>query len=72
MRPTLHLAILAQALVAGPVLGGELIKPTLDFNDMRVVVTYVSTSELANLQGGTVSGSTGVRFARITVTVSRS
>jgi hypothetical protein len=49
MGPTLHLAILAQALLAGPVLGGELIKPTIDFNDMRVVVTYVSTAELVNL-----------------------
>ncbi len=72
MRPTLHLVMLAQALVAGPVRGGELIKPTVDFSDMRVVITYVSTGELANLQDGTVSGSTGVRFARITVTVSRS
>jgi hypothetical protein len=52
MRPILHLAILTSALVAGPVaLGGELIKPTLDFNDMRVVVNYVSTNELLNLQG---------------------
>jgi hypothetical protein len=50
MRPTLHLAILAQALCAGPVLGGELFKPTNDVNDMRVVVTYVSTGELVNLQ----------------------
>jgi hypothetical protein len=49
MRPTFHL-MLAQALVAGPVLGGELIKPTFDFSDMRVVVTYVSTGELVNLQ----------------------
>jgi hypothetical protein len=51
MRPALYLAILAPALVAGPTaLGGELMKPTLDFNDMRVVVTYVSTGQLANLQ----------------------
>ncbi len=52
MRANLHLAILAQALVAGSVLGEELIKPTLDFSDMRVVVTYVSTGDLANLQDG--------------------
>lgn len=52
MRAKLHLAILAQALVAGPVLGGEILKPTLDFSDMRVVVKYVSTGELANLQDG--------------------
>jgi len=39
------------ALVAGSAaLGGEQIKPTIDFNEMRVVVTYVSTGELANLQ----------------------
>jgi hypothetical protein len=50
MRLTLHLGILAAALLAGPVLGGELIKATVDFNDMRVVVTYVSTGELVNLQ----------------------
>jgi hypothetical protein len=49
MRLTLHLAILAQALVAGQVRGGEPFKPTNDFNDMRVVVTYVSTLELVNL-----------------------
>jgi hypothetical protein len=52
MKPHLPLAMLAQALVAGPALGGELIKPTFDFSDMRVVVTYVSTGELANLQDG--------------------
>ena len=27
-----------------------MLKPTLDVNDMRVVVTYVSTGELVNLQ----------------------
>jgi hypothetical protein len=36
--------------LAGPTLSGELVKPTIDFNDMRVVVTYVSTGELAALQ----------------------
>ena len=47
------MGMLPLALVAGPVaLGGELIKPTVEFNDMRVVVTYVSTGELANLQDG--------------------
>ena len=52
MRINLHLAILAQALVAGPVaLGGGFVKPTVEFNDIRVVVTYVSTNELMNLQG---------------------
>jgi hypothetical protein len=33
-----------------PVQAGEVMKPTLDVNDMRVVVTYVSTGELVNLQ----------------------
>ncbi len=50
MRANLHLAILAPALIAGPVLGAELVKPTFDFSDMRVVITYVSTGELVNLQ----------------------
>ena len=38
------------ALFAGPVQGGELLKPTIDVNDMRVVITYVSTGELVKLQ----------------------
>ena len=38
------------ALPQRPVQGGELMKPTVDFNDMRVVVAYVSTGELVNLQ----------------------
>jgi hypothetical protein len=51
MRPTLHLGILALALVAAQAaLGGELLKPTIDVNDMRVLVIYVSTGELVNLQ----------------------
>jgi hypothetical protein len=50
MSRTLQLALLACALQARPLLGGELIKPTLDVNDMRVVVSYVSTGELVNLQ----------------------
>lgn len=37
------------ALFERPGLAGELIKPTLDVNDMRVVVTHVSTGELVNL-----------------------
>jgi len=37
-------------LLQRPVQGGELLKPTVDFNDMRVVVTYVSASEVARLQ----------------------
>ena len=50
MRLALHVAILVPALFAGPLLGGELIKPTIDFNDMRVVVSYVSTNGLMELQ----------------------
>lgn len=50
MRPHLHLLMLAQALVAGPAFGGEVIKPTVHFSDMRVVVEYVTTGELVNLQ----------------------
>lgn len=50
MSRALHLAALACALKAGSSLGGEPIKPTLDINDMRVIVSYVSTGELVNLQ----------------------
>jgi hypothetical protein len=50
MGPTLHLAVLAYALCASAVAGGEPIKPTIDFADMQVVVTYVSTGELVSLQ----------------------
>ena len=42
--------MLACALPAATSLGGEPIRPTLDVKDMRVVVTYVSTGELVNLQ----------------------
>jgi hypothetical protein len=47
-KPSILIA--ASALLAGPALAGETIRPTVDFNDMRVVVTYVSTGELAKLQ----------------------
>ena len=50
MRRALQLSLLTHALAAWPVLGGELVRPTLDVNDMRVVVTYVSVGELVNLQ----------------------
>jgi len=43
--------MVALALVAAPAaLGGELVKPTIDVNDMRVVISYVSTGALVNLQ----------------------
>jgi hypothetical protein len=37
-------------LLQRPVQAGELMKPILNINDMRVVVNYVSTGELVNLQ----------------------
>ena len=51
MSRVLHLAVLAGVLQAEPALGGELIAPSLEVKDMRLVVTYVSTGELVNLQG---------------------
>jgi hypothetical protein len=50
MSRTLHLAVLACALQAEPSFADELVKPTFDVKDVRVVVTYVSTGELVNLQ----------------------
>ena len=50
MRPTPHLVTLALALLAGPVRSGERLEPTIDLSDMRVVLAYVSTGELVNLQ----------------------
>jgi hypothetical protein len=50
MRQHRVAACAVTALFAEAVLGGELFKPTLDFNDMRVVVKYVSTGELVNQQ----------------------
>ena len=47
-KPSILIA--AAALLAGPALAVETIRPTVDFNDIRVVVTYVSSGELANLQ----------------------
>jgi hypothetical protein len=50
MNPRLHLAMLACIPCATPALGSEPIKPTLDFADFRLVVAYVSTNELMDLQ----------------------
>ena len=50
LRPTLRLAALACTLCARVALGGEPIKPTTELNDLRVVVTRLSTVELINLQ----------------------
>jgi hypothetical protein len=49
MRPTLHLAAIVCALWVKPALG-EPIKATHDVDDMRVLVKYISTGELMNLQ----------------------
>lgn len=50
LRPTLTLVALACSMCARAVLGGEFVRPTLELNDLRVVVTHLSTVELANLQ----------------------
>jgi hypothetical protein len=50
MKATLHLASLVCALSAGSVIGGELIKPTIDVSDLHVVVRRLTPVELANLQ----------------------
>ena len=49
-RPALYLAALACSLCAGAASGGEPITPTTELNDLRVVVTRLSTVELVNLQ----------------------
>jgi hypothetical protein len=38
------------AVFTGPAQGGEILRPTIDVKDMRVVVSYLSTGELVNLQ----------------------
>jgi hypothetical protein len=50
MRRALQLSLLTYAFYAWPVLGAELIRPTLEVNDMRVIVAYVSVAELVSLQ----------------------
>jgi hypothetical protein len=42
--------LLGCALVAAPALAGEVVKPTINVNDLRVIVNYVSRGELAYLQ----------------------
>jgi hypothetical protein len=46
----LSIALTVKVLLPQPVLAGETIRPTLDANDMRVVISYVSTGELVQLQ----------------------
>jgi hypothetical protein len=48
--PRIVIVVIAQGLVAQPALATEVIKPTLDVQDMRVMVSYVSTGELVQLQ----------------------
>jgi hypothetical protein len=48
LRLISHVALLA--VLTGPAQGGERLTPTIDVKDMRVVVAYVSTGELVNLQ----------------------
>jgi hypothetical protein len=49
-RAFFAMALIAHASPARLALAGEAIKPTLESNDMRVVVSYVSIGELVNLQ----------------------
>ncbi len=46
----LTIALVAPAVVPTRLFAGETIKPTLEVQDMRVVVSYVSTGELVQLQ----------------------
>ena len=47
----MSVAVIGYALLTQPLCANEPITPTLDVQDMRVIVTYVSTAELAGLQG---------------------
>lgn len=49
--PRLVTALLVHGLLAPSAPATETIKPTLDVQDLRVVVSYISTGELAQLQG---------------------
>ena len=46
----MSLGFVAAVLLMQPVWASEVIKPTLDVQDMRLVVSYVSTGELVQLQ----------------------
>jgi hypothetical protein len=50
MRAITVVASLGAGLLAGRALAAELIKPTIDVNDVRVVIHYVSTGDLVILQ----------------------
>jgi len=64
MKPAFHLAGLGCALYVATAFGGEPIKPTTDLHDLRVVVTYVSIGELANLQSRYGAGQIDLRDVR--------
>jgi hypothetical protein len=52
MKPALHLVFLAVAVLAAfsRAQGAERLNPTINVNEVRLVVTYVSTGELVKLQ----------------------
>ena len=50
MENRVSLALIAGAWLAQPLWANEVIKPTLDVQDLRLVVNYVSTGELVQLQ----------------------
>jgi hypothetical protein len=61
------------ALLAGLAQGGERLTPTLDVNDVWLIVTYLSILELVDLQRQYgVPASPRASSARTTGTVSRS
>ena len=66
MNLTLHVAALTCIACTMPIFGGEPLKPTLEVNDMRVVITYVSTGELMKLQQRLGGGGVDMRDIRQT------
>jgi len=48
--PRTCIVLIAQSLIGQPVAAADVIKPTLDVQDMRVVIRYVSTGDLVQLQ----------------------
>jgi hypothetical protein len=48
--PRIFIVLIAQVLISPAAAATDVIKPTLDVQDMRVVVRYVSTGELVQLQ----------------------
>ena len=48
--PRIVIVLIAHGLVAQPAFATDVIKPTLAIEDMRVLVNYVSTGELVQLQ----------------------